>query len=266
MTDHRQETKPTFYPPYLFENYRNAFGSMSEEFLNLLNQQNNIFVKNFLVSSFEIQNSGIKYLRSAKGLTNNSINCTGLIKHLFYQASLAYGKQVLGSKDLMNLAQENEKFDLKLLPKEKTRQTDWERILKISKSFKLPVEENIKIRDYFKIQSLADYQKETNLKNFHPQTGDVLSYYNKSKREGHAVIVIDPLNCIAIDSSPYTFKEGVKGKIKELEGVQFRYLKFPSCNPITGEWYSWGKSSNKFQVLMRHRYFFEDGKNFLAQN
>jgi len=240
---------------------------MSSEYMGLVNDQKNIFIKNLLISAFEIQNDGIKYKRSAKGLTDNAINCTGFIKYLFTNASLAYGKKVLGSKDLKKIALEEANIDLSFLPKEKTNESDWERILHISNSFYDPQENNnYKVTDFFKIQSLEDYQKVTNLNHFHPQTGDVLAYYDTKRKEGHAVIVVDPLNCVAIDSSPYSFIEGVKGKIKDKEGVQFRYLTFPSCNPLTGEWYSWGKKNNKFQVLMRHRNFYQDSKHFLANN
>lgn len=261
-----KENKQRYYPPYLHENYSVSGGHMSAEFIELLNQQKNIFVRNLLVSAFELQKADIKYKRKANKLTNNAINCTGLIKELFTNASLSYGNRVYGSKDLRRIASEEEMQDQLFLPKEKSENYYWNKLVNISANFYAPQEKNRKVYDFFKIQSIEEYQQTTGLKNFYPQAGDVLAYYNTKKREGHAVIVVDPMNCVAIDSSPYSFKEGKHGKIKSKEGVQFRYLKSPSCNPMTGEWTSWGKAANKFQVLMRHRNFFEDSKHFLANN
>lgn len=77
------------------------------------------------------------------------------------------------------------------------------------------------------------------VKYFQPKTGDILAY------NGHAVIVIDPQNCIAVNSAAWTAGNGP-------EGVQFHQITDKSrC--ANGKWLYWDikDGSHDWEVLFR---------------
>lgn len=89
---------------------------------------------------------------------------------------------------------------------------------------------------------------------FKPQAGDVLAFYNSKRRSGHAVMVIDPLNCIAINSTSWVWTENYQDETvrnPKMTGVYFQEIKQGKCE--NGIWTSWDNSTNKFQVMLRHK-------------
>lgn len=82
---------------------------------------------------------------------------------------------------------------------------------------------------------------------FKPQTGDVMAY------QGHVVMVIDPKNCVAINSTSWTMDPKTNRRLNDKKGVFFQKIGSSRCSK--GVWKAWDSSSNKFEVLLRHKSF-----------
>ena len=91
---------------------------------------------------------------------------------------------------------------------------------------------------------------------FMPKTGDILAYYDKTRERGHAVLVIDPKKCIAINATSWVWVENAEGDIvldRSQSGVFFQKVEKGECSD--GIWKSWDSSMNRFQVMLRHKNF-----------
>ncbi len=87
---------------------------------------------------------------------------------------------------------------------------------------------------------------------FKPKTGDILAYYRNNK--GHAVMVIDPKKCMAINATTWNWTQKADGtnfRNPNDTGVFFQEVKEGKCE--NGVWTSWDNAYNKFQVHLRHK-------------
>lgn len=103
--------------------------------------------------------------------------------------------------------------------------------------------------DFF--ADFTDIKKNPN-GSFSPHYGDLLVYHNG--REGHVVMVVDPKNCIAFNSTSYAAKDGPK-----LNGVQFHRI-FAPQRCLNGDWKYWDitNTAHQFDRLLRPNAYQDD--------
>jgi hypothetical protein len=89
---------------------------------------------------------------------------------------------------------------------------------------------------------------------FKPNVGDVLSF--NYSNAGHMVVVVDPKNCIAVNSASWVWDSDANRTLPSEKGVRFhRIYRESRCRD--GVWYSWDNSAYKFQKMLRHNAFIE---------
>lgn len=229
--------------------YMTDTGQMTQRYISLIESQTDADVKNLLVKSFDFATRDIRYKFSASNLMSVTLksgqkreylSCTGFTYELFKAIGLDYPYT----------------------------SSEW------------MVKKDKKLWTHFDL--IPPSPKEGG---FRPKTGDILAYsiYNPKtkKRRGHAVVVIDPGNCIAINSTSWVMVRLVESTDNSTEdenaddlgendeedtdiivrdatksGVYFQEIARDRC--MDGHWKAWDRSSNKFQILLRHKKFQDD--------
>jgi len=222
---------PTYYDEYIFNDYY-AEGTEdslnhivpSNEYKNLIDLYTGTYLEKILRNAFEMSLENIGYHFSASELMKNPIknerskypmvlSCTGLIKELFNRSGIYF--EYLESKDMVNLKNLNSS-----------------------------------IKDNFEVITRNDLSSEEKKIGFSPKTGDILAFYDSSKKMGHAVIVIDPEKCIGFNSTPYYADYLTKKRNDELEGVGFQIVGESRCKD--GKWRAWDNENYQLKALLRH--------------
>lgn len=205
--------------------YIGAKKTITDEYQSIIDRQTNPYVRDLLIKAHSLATQNIRYSLYASKLKTEVVNnkkvkwlsCSGLAYELFKAIGLEYPLYT----------------NTKKMVKYKTQ---------------APY-----LLDYFEIQELKNQPE----KGFRPQTGDILAYYyfnSKTKvGKGHVVIVIDPDECTAINSTTWSFDEDTSERLTQKKGVYFQRIDTERCT--NGLWKSWDTASNKFQVLLRHKKF-----------
>ena len=207
------------------DKYFGPNNELSNSYQNLIDQQTNSYIKDLLISAHDFASKNIKYKFGASSFTNikskkthktyTYIDCSGFANELFDAINLPYN--FASSLDMLR-----QRSDL---------------------------------LDQFQFEKISNQVE----KGFRPNTGDILAYnypYKVNgvvKRKGHVVVVIDPKECIAINATSYVWPNDNSTVDRSKQGVYFQQILKGNCDD--GLWKSWDSADNKFQVLLRHKFF-----------
>ncbi len=241
-----------------YDFYIDKNGEMTPEYQNLIDREPNPLVKAILKSAFSLASwkKQIRYSfgksiipKQNNGQTQGFIDCTFLTYEVYKRA-----------KDFLPVDQN---FSNSVLS------TNHASTLAMVASDSIVKEHFDYIEPYSLTKKTYHNGKTIGIKSFKPKAGDILAYnysytdrYKRGKQRGHAVIVIDPEQCIALNSTSAVFVEN-NGVIKRnylLSGVYFQKVEKGICQD--GIWTSWDRDldnidttyiNNNWDVLLRHK-------------
>ncbi len=248
----------------------------NDNFINLLNSQSNKYVRAVLKSAFEFaaQSRKIGYgfgaefeplingtklipkMNQNKQIINWTVDCSGLMSHIFKHANQFLEVNNIIKKNYEGNNENNEKNISLIVPQFNTETMVRSRDFSLKQIEKLKNENQKIIHDYYV------YIPKLNGNGFNPQSGDLLAYYNFKEKRGHVVMVIDPYQCIAINSTTYNYNPGSSSKFR---GVYFNKIESGDCDPISGTWKSWDNDFNIFRVQVRHKLIDKENKRIFER-
>lgn len=207
---------------------------ITTEYVDLISSIPNYHIKDLLYSAFDFAAGNYRYKLGGKtvvpqqSIKKGYLDCTNFIYYLFERAGIP--TEHATTFQMVDTGE-------KIRKKQKVNNT-------ITKNFEyIPAIKNTK-------------------NSFMPKSGDILAFFDKARNRGHAVVVIDPKNCIAVNATAWVWvqvdnqdeEKNVLDRSKT--GIFFQKVIKGECE--NGIWKSWDSHKNKFQVMLRHKYFIEN--------